>query len=191
MEPNTYATLVLNIIHVYRFLTLRIYSGVAMNIPSFTPLVEHLFLDYSLYDVINKRWPVVEPWATMYVDAVHDQRYGDAIWARYHMEGGVENGIIYSPPNPTITVLESLKEDAIGYKISDPDWYAKALLFYAKTNSTDGHPEVIDIIFQADSAEPTEVVDEEDEEDEDEEDEEDDGGEDRDPTLNDLPWSDL
>jgi hypothetical protein len=151
-----------------------------MNVPSFTPLVEHLFLDVSLHDVITKRWPVVEPWATMYVEAVREQRYGDAVWARYHMEGGVENGIIYSPPNPNITVLESIKEDAIGYKISDPEWYAKALLFYARTSSSDGHPEVIDIIFQADSAEPGEEVDEEDEQDE--QHEEDNDGEGRDAT---------
>ncbi|KAK7414571.1 hypothetical protein QQX98_006599 [Neonectria punicea] len=78
-------------------------------------------------------------------------------------------------------------EDAIGYKTNDPEWYAKALLFYARTSSTDGHPEVIDIIFQADSAEPVDAVDEEDEEDEedgedgeDEEDEENDSGEGRD-----------
>ncbi|KAK7416281.1 hypothetical protein QQZ08_012055 [Neonectria magnoliae] len=155
-----------------------------MNVPNFTPLVEHLFLDVSLHDVINKIWPVVEPWATMYVDAVREQRFGDAVWARYHMEGGVENGIIYAPPNPTITVLGSIKEDAIGYKTNDPEWYAKALLFYARTSSTDGHPEVIDIIFQADSAEPAEAVNEEDEEDEEDgedgENEEGDNGEGRD-----------
>ncbi|KAH7131003.1 hypothetical protein EDB81DRAFT_763665 [Dactylonectria macrodidyma] len=124
----------------------------------------------------------------MYVDSVLEQRFGDAVWARYHMEGGLENGIIHIPPNSDISVLDSIKEDAIGYKTSEPDLYSKALLFYARTSSTDGHPDVIEIIFEADSAEPAEAVDEEVEEDEDGED---DGGEGRDATGNDQSRSNL
>ena len=45
-----------------------------------------------------------------------------------------------------MTVLEMIEEDALGYRVSDPDIYAEALSFYEKTKSSDGHPEVIEIL---------------------------------------------
>lgn len=43
--------------------------------------LEPLFLDLTVEEVAtNTAWlQVVEPWATMYVDAVNDGRYGDAV----------------------------------------------------------------------------------------------------------------
>ncbi|KAF5611780.1 hypothetical protein F25303_14445, partial [Fusarium sp. NRRL 25303] len=46
--------------------------------------IEPLFLEFSIQEVLtNKSWiPLVEPWASQYVAAVREGRYGDAIWAR-------------------------------------------------------------------------------------------------------------
>ncbi|RSL74960.1 hypothetical protein CEP52_017886, partial [Fusarium oligoseptatum] len=57
--------------------------------------IEPLFLEFSIQEVLtNNSWiPVVEPWASQYVSAVRDGRYGDAVWARYHIAGDVHNGI--------------------------------------------------------------------------------------------------
>ncbi|KAH6988084.1 hypothetical protein BKA56DRAFT_286079 [Ilyonectria sp. MPI-CAGE-AT-0026] len=120
-----------------------------MKVPifSYTTLVEQLFLDVTLDDAINKPagTPVVEPWATMYVDAILESRFGDAVWARYHIFGDLVNGLV----DGRLTVLESIKEDAIGYRVGYPDIYFDTLPFYRNTNSTDGHPEVIQIILDA------------------------------------------
>ncbi|KAH7137010.1 hypothetical protein B0J13DRAFT_449859 [Dactylonectria estremocensis] len=112
-------------------------------------LVEQLFLDFSLNDVLSKppRVPAVEPWATMYVDAILDNRFGDAVWARYQICGTVQDGII---EGSNLTVLESIEEDAMGYRAGAPEQYAEAQSFYASTSSTDGHPEVIEIILRDD-----------------------------------------
>ncbi|KPM41815.1 hypothetical protein AK830_g4753 [Neonectria ditissima] len=133
---------------------------------SYTTLVEQLFLDITLNDVINKTsvLPVVEPWATMYVDAILDSRFGDAVWARYHIDGEVHNGTIDGSPG--LTVLESIKEDAIGYRVNAPEQYFEARPFYEGTSRTDGHPDVIEIILDASLVEVPEGADEENEEDE-------------------------
>ncbi|KAJ4246510.1 hypothetical protein NW762_013450 [Fusarium torreyae] len=139
---------------------------------------EQLFLDISIHDVLTKRLPFVEPWATMYVDSIREQRYGDAIWARSLIFGGTEDGVITEEwPNPDITVLDNLRENAVEAKTNEPGFYARALEFYAKTNSTDGHPEVIKIIFETDGVKPGEREAEEDV-DEEEEGEESEEGED-------------
>lgn len=76
---------------------------------TYTGLVEQLFLDVSLNDVLNKTFftPLLEPWATMYVDPILDSRFGDAVWARYHMMGGVENGML---DGGRLAVLESIRK---------------------------------------------------------------------------------
>ncbi|KAF5651841.1 hypothetical protein F25303_3883 [Fusarium sp. NRRL 25303] len=122
-----------------------------MSLIDETSPVEQLFLDRSIHDVLTRKWPAVEPWATMYVDAIREQRYGDAVWARYHIEGNVENGVIISPsPSDNMPILDSIREDAEEAKMNEPGFYAKALQFYAKTSPLDGHPEVIKIIFEVD-----------------------------------------
>ncbi|KAM0401793.1 hypothetical protein HYE67_002789 [Fusarium culmorum] len=107
---------------------------------------ETLFLDMSVYDVLHDPGiPAVEPWATMFIDAVHDQRFGDAIWARYHIFGDVKDGIV----GEKFTVLEAIKDDAMRYKKFEPEIYAEAVDFYKdKMNKADTHREVIEIILQ-------------------------------------------
>ncbi|KAK7420795.1 hypothetical protein QQX98_002599 [Neonectria punicea] len=133
---------------------------------SYTTLVEQLFLDLALNDVINKTpgIPVAEPWATMYVDSILDSRFGDAVWARYHIFGNVHNNIVDGSPN--LTVLESIKEDAIGYRVHASEEYFEARPFYEKTSSADGHPDVIEIILDAASAEIPEGADEDEDDEE-------------------------
>ncbi|KAG4258765.1 hypothetical protein FPRO03_13581 [Fusarium proliferatum] len=105
--------------------------------------IEPLFLEFSIQEVLtNKSWiPLVEPWASQYVAAVREGRYGDAIWARYHIAGDVHDGIVGGTTNTT--VLQSIEEDALGYKLNDPEDYANAQQFYAKTSDLDGHKDII------------------------------------------------
>ncbi|KAI1019944.1 hypothetical protein LB503_006020 [Fusarium chuoi] len=106
-----------------------------MSDPGVIHPVEELFLDISIHEV----------------DSIREQRYGDAIWARYCIEGGVEDGVIIGQgPNPDMTVLDQIKEDAVEAKINEPRLYAEALELYRMTSSTDGHPEVLKIIFDTD-----------------------------------------
>ncbi|RKK61031.1 hypothetical protein BFJ69_g17178 [Fusarium oxysporum] len=105
--------------------------------------IEPLFLEFSIQEVLtNTSWiPVVEPWASQYVSAVRDGRYGDAVWARYHIAGDVHDGIVGGTTN--MTVLQSIEEDALGYKLNDPEDYAKAQALYAQTSDHDGHKDII------------------------------------------------
>ncbi|KAM6514102.1 hypothetical protein FALCPG4_015265 [Fusarium falciforme] len=79
----------------------------------------------------------------MYIQAIRVGRYGDAVWARYHIEGDVHDGII---GDTNMTVLEMIEEDATEYKVNAPEQYAEALAFYEKTSSADEHANVTDII---------------------------------------------
>ncbi|TVY62473.1 hypothetical protein Focb16_v004218 [Fusarium oxysporum f. sp. cubense] len=105
--------------------------------------IEPLFLEFSIQEVLtNTSWiPVVEPWASQYVSAVRDGRYGDAVWARYHIAGDVHDGIVGGTTN--MTVLQSIEEDALSYKLNDPEDYAKAQALYAQTSDHDGHKDII------------------------------------------------
>ncbi|KAM0347653.1 hypothetical protein ACHAPU_004666 [Fusarium lateritium] len=87
--------------------------------------------------------PLIEPWASKYVEAIQASRFGDAVWARYQIEGGVKNGIIQQS---NMTVLDSIIEDAVGYKLNSPEQYAEAVTFYAGSSPQDGHLNVIDAI---------------------------------------------
>ncbi|EXL39138.1 hypothetical protein FOCG_18242 [Fusarium oxysporum f. sp. radicis-lycopersici 26381] len=42
-----------------------------------------------------------------------------------------------------MTVLQSIEEDALGYKLNDPEDYAKAQALYAQTSDHDGHKDII------------------------------------------------
>ncbi|KAI1050408.1 hypothetical protein LB506_001943 [Fusarium annulatum] len=110
-----------------------------MSLTGETSPVERLFLDRSIHDVLTRKWPAVEPWATMYVDAIREQRYGDVVWARLS-------------PSDNMPVLDSIREDADEAKMSEPEFYAKALQFFAKTSPSDGHPEVIQVRIEAGNA---------------------------------------
>ncbi|PWY93027.1 hypothetical protein BO94DRAFT_487511 [Aspergillus sclerotioniger CBS 115572] len=120
-------------------------------------IVEGIFLEFSIEEILTRNtqgFPVVEPWATDYVNAVRDKRYGDAIWARYHIAGDVHDGISEEENKP---VLEVIEDEALNYKVSDPEAYAEALVFYADTSSADGHPEVMEIIRRIGNMDTTEL----------------------------------
>lgn len=110
-----------------------------------TRILEQLFLDFTIQGVLQRDtngFPVVDPWASDYVSALGDGRFGDAVWARYHIAGDVHDVVIEGTGKP---VLEMIEEDALGYRLGDPDIYAEALSFYANSVG-DGHPEVLEII---------------------------------------------
>ncbi|KAJ5734964.1 uncharacterized protein N7483_000089 [Penicillium malachiteum] len=109
-------------------------------------MVEQFFLDLTINDVLDNAadMGLVEPWASMYVSAIREKRYGDAIWARYHIWGQVQlNGIIKGTDK---TVLDMIEEDAIEARVGEPEMYEDCLAFYAKTSAADGHPETIGVL---------------------------------------------
>ncbi|KAL2809740.1 hypothetical protein BJX63DRAFT_445135 [Aspergillus granulosus] len=110
------------------------------NINATSGLVEQLFLDLCVQDILNNTagMNLVEPWATKYVESLRDRRYGDAIWARYHIGGDMGEGII-DDGSGNMTVIEAIEEDARGYRVNDPALYASALSFYAQTSNEDSH----------------------------------------------------
>ncbi|KAH7490874.1 hypothetical protein FOMA001_g2608 [Fusarium oxysporum f. sp. matthiolae] len=114
-----------------------------------TETPEYLFLDILVKQVLEQDGIQVEElWGRLYINAIHEGRFGDAIWARYHMLGDVEDGKV---EGEDMTVAESIKQDAIGYKQHDPEDFDKAVSFYKEhMNSGDGHPEVLEIIFEVD-----------------------------------------
>ena len=118
------------------------------NMQNFQP-VEPIFLEFSIDEVINNSsWmPLFEPWTTQYIDAIQDGRYGDAVWARYHIGGDVRNGMIEDLCN-NITVMQSIEEDAVECYDSDPEFYDEVKSFYAQTSSQDGHKDVIEVIMK-------------------------------------------
>ncbi|WXC63375.1 hypothetical protein SNK03_009197 [Fusarium graminearum] len=103
-------------------------------------LVEQLFLDLPVDDIVRRvdGLQLVEPWANQYVDAINTTRYGDAIWARYHIFGDVVDGKIEGK-----TVLESITKHAMGYKMYSEEQFIEAVSFYKGTSKADGHPEVM------------------------------------------------
>ncbi|PWY93029.1 hypothetical protein BO94DRAFT_532836 [Aspergillus sclerotioniger CBS 115572] len=121
----------------------------AQNV-SYTELIEPLFLDFTLDEILQnntKGWPIVEPWASEYVNSILEGRYGDAVWASYNIGGDVnsDTGIV---EGTNLTVLESIEEDALGYRTNDPDNYAEALSFYTQTGNTDGHTDIVDMLIR-------------------------------------------
>ncbi|KAJ5364071.1 uncharacterized protein N7496_009784 [Penicillium cataractarum] len=117
-------------------------------------LPEHLFLDFRISDVVDKtiRIPRAEPWASHYCTAISEKRYGDAIFARYHMDGQIKDGIrtdLRDDGNGSIishetTVFDLIMEDALGYAEGCPDLYRDALLFYTETSPNDTRRDIID-----------------------------------------------
>ncbi|TXC10546.1 hypothetical protein FocTR4_00005957, partial [Fusarium oxysporum f. sp. cubense] len=108
---------------------------------------ETLSLDISVQRVFAGTGPdPVEPWATSYVNAVRDGRFGDAIWARYHIFGNVVDG----KSEYGSTVIDNVEEEAVRYKKRACREWANTVAFYKETSSADIHPEVIEIILQVD-----------------------------------------
>ncbi|KAJ5618571.1 hypothetical protein N7528_006682 [Penicillium herquei] len=117
---------------------------------------EQLFLDIPICQVLSTFpiSPFKEPWATMYIDAIGEKRFGDPIWARYHIFGTVENGLI---DGSNKTVLEAIKEDALEYRVNEPEEYSKALMVYATTSTSDGHTSILDMIMNLEEMEITQM----------------------------------
>ncbi|KAF5589029.1 uncharacterized protein FSUBG_11280 [Fusarium subglutinans] len=111
-------------------------------------LPEQLFLDIPINDVLQNTsiWPLIEPWSSRYVEAIRSKRYGDAIWARFHMEGGVQDGITEDKND---TILDIVKEDAAGYKVNAPVQYAEAIALYASASNDYTHSELTKAIVDA------------------------------------------
>ncbi|KAJ9244367.1 hypothetical protein DTO169E5_1972 [Paecilomyces variotii] len=100
---------------------------------------ESFFLEYPIRTVLERKndhgleYNFLEPWASEYVEAIRARRYGDAIWARYHMTRNRDSD------DDDETVIKEIEQDAREYRESDPDGYADAILFYADNSSADGH----------------------------------------------------
>ncbi|KAM0306795.1 hypothetical protein HYE67_002790 [Fusarium culmorum] len=106
---------------------------------------EPLFLDIPIADIANaaEDLKLVEPWTSRYVAAIHEKRFGDALWARYHIFGEIINGTF---EDTNVTVLDRIEEDAIEYKVNEPELFSHALSFYANTSSNDTHTEILDLL---------------------------------------------
>lgn len=115
---------------------------------------EQLFLDLPVADVINKtaRIRMVEPWASRYCVAISEKRYGDAIYARYHIDGIAKDGI-YGDLRDNgdgkcilheTSVYDMIMEDARGYRECAPELYRDAMLFYSKSSPKDSRRDIIE-----------------------------------------------
>ncbi|PYH77616.1 hypothetical protein BO82DRAFT_358121 [Aspergillus uvarum CBS 121591] len=115
---------------------------------------EPLFLDHSIASVRDSsiRMPRVEPWATEYCTAIEEHRYGDAIWARYHMDGRATNegytntrmkddGTI---EHDHVAVYDLIMEDARDYARESPEPFRQALAMYSHTDSMDNRKDILD-----------------------------------------------
>ncbi|QGI62723.1 hypothetical protein CEK27_006694 [Fusarium fujikuroi] len=106
---------------------------------------EQLLLDISIGTVLdlNNSLQLVEPWASEYVSSIREARFGDALWARYHMFGTIVDGLVEGSNQ---TVMEALEESAMEYKATVPDDYRHALSVYANTSNNDKHRDVLDLL---------------------------------------------
>ncbi|PYH29144.1 uncharacterized protein BO87DRAFT_380786 [Aspergillus neoniger CBS 115656] len=118
-------------------------------------LPEQLFLDLPVAEVLNRTaWDSVEPCTTEYCTAIAEQRYGDAIYARYNIYGDTKDGMLtlwdctdegrYREWN--ITVYEQIMEDARGYYDGHPDLYQEALEFYSSNSPNDSRGDIIEAL---------------------------------------------
>lgn len=106
---------------------------------------EQLFLDVSIISIQNgtSGTKTVEPWASLYCSALLEQRYGDAIHARYSLDGNSPEGINQDTKR---TVLEEIVSDARSYFAGYPEIYTEALVFYEGNSCEDTRPEIIEAI---------------------------------------------
>ncbi|XRM38786.1 hypothetical protein ABZX51_002182 [Aspergillus tubingensis] len=118
-------------------------------------LPEQLFLDLPVAEVLNRTaWDLVEPWATEYCTAIAEQRYGDAIYARYSIYGDTKDGVLtlwdcadegpYRERN--ITVYKQIMKDARGYYDGYQNLYQEALEFYSSNSPNDSRRDIIEAL---------------------------------------------
>ena len=105
---------------------------------------EQLFLDIPLADTQEgtSGTRTTEPWKTLYYNAILENRYGDAIYARYSLDGRSPGGINLDTQR---TILEEIRLNARDYYRSEPEMYAEALVFYEQSRA-DLRPEVIEVL---------------------------------------------
>ncbi|KAI3010423.1 hypothetical protein M752DRAFT_276782 [Aspergillus phoenicis ATCC 13157] len=139
--------------HQLLFLVLTTFTTVTVSGQSSLP--EQLFLDLPVAEVLNRTsGDLVEPWATEYCTAIAEQRYGDAIYARYNIFGEAKDGMLtlwdctdeglYHEWN--ITVYELIMEDAREYYEEELDLYQEALGFYSSNSPNDSRPGIIEAL---------------------------------------------
>jgi hypothetical protein len=106
---------------------------------------EQLFLDVDPIKALNGTCGTrtTKPWATSYHDAIMERRYGDAIYARYNIDGRSSNGTYYGTNH---SVLEEILIDAASYYSNYPEIFAEALLFYSNNSSEDTRSDIIEAI---------------------------------------------
>ncbi|KAF5636123.1 hypothetical protein F52700_5437 [Fusarium sp. NRRL 52700] len=106
----------------------------------------NLFLDLSISEAESNppEWGLVEPWTSNYISALRENRYGDAIWARYQMYGDTSNGTFLEYPQ--WTVREAIEEDAIGYRLRARDNWKYAMTVYANS-SKNTQSDILDLMF--------------------------------------------
>ncbi|KAJ5998613.1 hypothetical protein N7451_006423 [Penicillium sp. IBT 35674x] len=116
---------------------------------------EPLFLEFRISDVLdsNKRTPRAEPWISRYCTAISEKRYGDAIFARYHMDGRAKDGIYTDTRDDScetyqISVFDLIMKDAREFARDCPDLYQKALKLYSTTSPNDAHLDIIERLNQ-------------------------------------------
>ncbi|KAH7183604.1 uncharacterized protein B0J16DRAFT_386676 [Fusarium flagelliforme] len=70
--------------------------------------------------------------------------------------GEVENSIV---GDTNLTVRQSIKEDAVGYKTNAPEQFAQALSIYANTSSEDTKPDILELISNVKGLDSTSLED--------------------------------
>jgi hypothetical protein len=117
---------------------------------------EQLFLDIPPASILDgtSGASTSEPWATRYCEAVSERRFGDAIFARYNIDGRSENGIFHGTDH---TVEQEILLDAAGYYKGYPEIYAEALSFYLANSDKDTRPEIVEALRQVPAADPLRV----------------------------------
>lgn len=112
---------------------------------------EPLFLEFSISNVLdsNRRIPRAEPWASQYCTAISEERYGDAIYARYHFDGRAKDGIYTDVRDDScetyqISVFDLIMKDAKEFARDCPDLYQMALKLYSTTSPNDAHLDIIE-----------------------------------------------
>lgn len=147
--------------YLYSFIliiTLGEYVGLCEQL-DFKDIPEELFLDIAVSDILNGRegLQVFEPWATRYINAVYEKKFGEAIWARYHMMGDVHNNVV---DGTNLTVLDSIREDAMEYKANSLEDFHEAVNFYNNPGirATDAHTDILDIISEVNHQDVSHLV---------------------------------
>ncbi|KAJ6020424.1 hypothetical protein N7540_005928 [Penicillium herquei] len=109
---------------------------------------EELFLDLTIKEVLTKAADkkFAEPWASMYISAIREKRYGDAIWATYHILGDVQEDEEGYIEGTGMTVHDRIEMDAARKRVDNPEMYDQCLEFYEDTSEADGHPDIAELI---------------------------------------------